>query len=80
VPILAVGAAFPFLAGTLRSAPEWMQDHGWEWLFRLCSEPRRLWRRYLLLSPAYILLVLYQWLGLGFDPDGVQPEKEVLYG
>src|SRR5215472_5050080 len=36
MPLLAVGAAFPFLAGTLRQAPQWMQDRGLEWLFRLC--------------------------------------------
>lgn len=80
LPILAVGAAFPFLAGTLRFAPKWMQDRGLEWLFRLCSEPRRLWRRYLLLSPAYIVLVLCQWLGFDFVPDGVPPESEILFG
>lgn len=80
VPILAVGAAFPFLAGTLRQAPQWMQDSGLEWLFRLCMEPRRLWRRYLLLSPAYILLLLCQWLGFGFSIDGEKPLNEILYG
>lgn len=43
----AVGAAFDFVAGTKRQAPGWMQDHGLEWLYRLSTEPRRLWRRYL---------------------------------
>jgi exopolysaccharide biosynthesis WecB/TagA/CpsF family protein len=80
VPILAVGAAFPFLAGTLRQAPQWMQDRGLEWLFRLCTEPRRLWRRYLLLSPAYIFLIACQWLGFRFHSDGTPPTNEVLYG
>lgn len=80
VPILAVGAAFPLIAGTLRMAPKWMQDHGLEWLFRLCLEPRRLWRRYLLLGPAYLALVLGQWTGLSFRPEGKQPEQEVLPG
>jgi exopolysaccharide biosynthesis WecB/TagA/CpsF family protein len=80
MPIVAVGAAFPILAGTLRQAPRWMQDRGLEWLFRLCTEPRRLWRRYLLLSPAYLALVLCQWLGLRFAADGKPPESEVLYG
>jgi N-acetylglucosaminyldiphosphoundecaprenol N-acetyl-beta-D-mannosaminyltransferase len=80
VPIVAVGAAFPFLAGTLRQAPKWMQDRGLEWLFRLCMEPRRLWRRYLLLSPAYVVLVLCQWLGFRFSADGDQPVHEILYG
>jgi exopolysaccharide biosynthesis WecB/TagA/CpsF family protein len=80
MPILAVGAAFPFLAGTLRQAPQWMQDWGLEWLFRLCMEPKRLWRRYLLLGPAYLVLVVCQWLGFSFRIDGEAPLSEVLYG
>jgi N-acetylglucosaminyldiphosphoundecaprenol N-acetyl-beta-D-mannosaminyltransferase len=80
MPIVAVGAAFPFLAGTLRQAPQWMQDRGLEWLFRLCMEPRRLWRRYLLLSPAYVFLIVCQWLGFRFSVEGDQPVTEVLYG
>jgi N-acetylglucosaminyldiphosphoundecaprenol N-acetyl-beta-D-mannosaminyltransferase len=43
----AVGAAFDFIAGTKRQAPPWVQRRGLEWLFRLATEPRRLWRRYL---------------------------------
>ena len=80
LPILAVGAAFPLLAGTLRMAPRWMQDHGLEWLFRLCMEPRRLWRRYLLLNPAYSAMVSCQLLGFHFRAEGTQPQSEVLYG
>jgi N-acetylglucosaminyldiphosphoundecaprenol N-acetyl-beta-D-mannosaminyltransferase len=45
--IVAVGAAFDFIAGTQPQAPSWMQRAGLEWAFRLASEPRRLWRRYL---------------------------------
>ncbi len=44
---VAVGAAFDFVAGTKPQAPGWMQEHGLEWLFRLGTEPRRLWKRYL---------------------------------
>lgn len=44
---VAVGAAFDFLAGTKRQAPLWMQRNGLEWTFRLATEPRRLWKRYL---------------------------------
>lgn len=44
---IAVGAAFDFVAGTKREAPRWMTASGLEWLYRLLSEPRRLWRRYL---------------------------------
>jgi N-acetylglucosaminyldiphosphoundecaprenol N-acetyl-beta-D-mannosaminyltransferase len=47
VPLLAVGAAFDFLAGEKKMAPRWMQERGLEWLYRLLSEPRRLWKRYL---------------------------------
>ena len=57
MPVLAVGAAFDYHAGLLRQPPAWLQRHGLEWAFRLCSEPRRLWRRYLLLNPYYVLLV-----------------------
>lgn len=80
LPIVAVGAAFPFAAGTLRQAPLWMQDRGLEWLFRLCSEPRRLWRRYLVLSPIYLFLVFCQWLGFAFAEKGLEPTGEILYG
>ncbi len=64
MPILAVGAAFDFHSGMKKQAPRWMQDHGLEWVFRLVSEPRRLWRRYLLLNPWYMALVAAQRLGL----------------
>lgn len=45
---IAVGAAFDFVAGTKREAPRWMTGVGVEWVFRFASEPRRLWRRYLI--------------------------------
>jgi N-acetylglucosaminyldiphosphoundecaprenol N-acetyl-beta-D-mannosaminyltransferase len=81
MPILAVGAAFPFLAGKIAQAPVWMQNAGLEWLFRLVSEPRRLWRRYVYLNPAYVFLVSLQALRLSrFAPEGVSPAKELLYG
>lgn len=60
LPVLAVGAAFDFHAGTARQAPPWMQKRGLEWLFRLVQEPRRLWRRYLFLNPSYLALVALQ--------------------
>jgi exopolysaccharide biosynthesis WecB/TagA/CpsF family protein len=52
--MLGVGAAFDFYAGTIRRAPRWMQHAGLEWLHRLCSEPRRLWRRYLVTNALFI--------------------------
>jgi len=81
LPIVAVGGAFGVLAGKVPQAPEWMQDRGLEWLFRLWSEPRRLWRRYLLLSPIYAVLLGLQALGLvRFAVEGRQPTGELLYG
>jgi N-acetylglucosaminyldiphosphoundecaprenol N-acetyl-beta-D-mannosaminyltransferase len=53
VPVLlGVGAAFDLNSGRLRRAPEWMREHGLEWLFRLLIEPRRLWKRYLVTIPS----------------------------
>ena len=52
--MLGVGAAFDFLAGRKRQAPPWMQRLGLEWLFRLASEPRRLWRRYLIGNSRFL--------------------------
>jgi N-acetylglucosaminyldiphosphoundecaprenol N-acetyl-beta-D-mannosaminyltransferase len=60
IPILAVGAAFDFHAGSLPQAPHWMQKAGLEWFFRLYQEPRRLWRRYLILNPIFITRLLLQ--------------------
>ena len=58
--LVAVGAAFPFHAGKVPQAPRWMQRACLEWLYRLCAEPRRLWRRYLIGNPRFLLLVLRQ--------------------
>jgi N-acetylglucosaminyldiphosphoundecaprenol N-acetyl-beta-D-mannosaminyltransferase len=64
VPVMAgVGAAFDFIAGTVRQAPVWMQENGVEWLFRLTQEPRRLWRRYLVLGSRFACEVLLELLG-----------------
>jgi len=65
VPVLVgIGAAFDFLSGNKPQAPRWIQRMGLEWLFRLISEPKRLWRRYVLGYPKFIFLVLLQQLGL----------------
>jgi len=64
--MLGVGAAFDFHAGLIKQAPEWMQQIGCEWIFRLCMEPRRLWKRYLKNNPRFIWRVLTrQWRGGG---------------
>jgi N-acetylglucosaminyldiphosphoundecaprenol N-acetyl-beta-D-mannosaminyltransferase len=55
---LGVGAAFDFHSGAVKRAPRWMQRAGLEWLHRLISEPRRLWRRYLIVAPRFVALFL----------------------
>ncbi len=62
--LIGVGAAFDFHAGIKRQAPVWMQRNGLEWLFRLGTEPRRLWKRYLVNNPSFVALVLLQFAGL----------------
>lgn len=61
--MVGVGAAFDFLSGKKPQAPRWIQRSGLEWLFRLLSEPRRLWRRYAE-YPKFVTLVIAQMLGL----------------
>ena len=56
--LVGIGAAFDFMAGTRPEAPSWMQRAGLEWLFRLGTEPRRLWRRYAWNNPAFVALWL----------------------
>jgi len=60
--MLAVGAAFDYLANTKPQAPRWMMRSGLEWLFRLCSEPRRLAGRYLKHNPRFVGLFVRDWL------------------
>jgi N-acetylglucosaminyldiphosphoundecaprenol N-acetyl-beta-D-mannosaminyltransferase len=61
---VGVGAAFDFHAGLKRQAPRWMQRSGLEWLFRLWTEPRRLWRRYLRNNPLFVWHIALQSLGV----------------
>jgi len=62
--LIGVGAAFDFHSGRVRQAPRWMQRSGLEWLYRLCTEPRRLGPRYLKTNPLFVLRVLAQKTGL----------------
>ena len=59
---VAVGAGIDFAAGRIRRAPGWMSRLGLEWLYRLAKEPRRLWRRYLLRDPAFLLILFRSWM------------------
>ncbi|MBN3040260.1 MAG: WecB/TagA/CpsF family glycosyltransferase [Candidatus Omnitrophica bacterium] len=76
LPLIAVGAAFDFHSGLLRQAPKWMRSAGLEWLYRFIQEPKRLWKRYLIMNPVYINLILLQSLKLKkvkvLSPDGCE--------
>jgi len=82
MPLIAVGAAFDFHAGTLAKSPEFLSKIGLEWLFRMIKEPKRLWKRYVFLNPLYMWLFLLQALKIKqLDPtDATPPVEEVLYG
>ena len=58
--LIGVGAAFDFISGRKKSTPQWIGDHGFEWLFRLISEPRRLWRRYLIGGSCFMFRLVLE--------------------
>lgn len=58
-----IGAVFDFFAGTARRAPQWWQQHSLEWLYRLCIEPKRMWRRYLIGNPLFMWNILRERFG-----------------
>ncbi|MEO6788926.1 MAG: WecB/TagA/CpsF family glycosyltransferase [Chthoniobacteraceae bacterium] len=62
--MLGVGAAFDFHTGRMKEAPRWMMRCGLQWLHRLCSDPRRLWRRYGVIVPSYLFRIFLQRTGL----------------
>jgi N-acetylglucosaminyldiphosphoundecaprenol N-acetyl-beta-D-mannosaminyltransferase len=68
------GGSFDVLAGVIPRAPLWMQKYGLEWLFRLCQEPERMWRRYLVTNIAFILLLTKEWIKYHI---GLPPPKRV---
>ena len=75
--LIGVGAAFDFHAGIKRQAPRWMQRAGLEWSFRLMSEPRRLWRRYLIRNCQFVWLLMLQALRLKLKPSNAcQPVED----
>ena len=65
--MIGVGAAFDFLTGAKRQAPRWMMGIGLEWLFRLATEPRRLWKRYLKHNPRFVVLFALQLIRARFN-------------
>lgn len=58
--IMTGGGLFDFLSGRIRRGPQWMTQHGLEWMFRLAVEPRRLWRRYLIGNPIFIAETIHE--------------------
>jgi len=72
--VIGVGASFDFVSGRVRRAPRLLQYVGLEWLWRLCLEPRRLWRRYLIDDSRFVLLVLRDlWLRRKTVRQGKRP-------
>lgn len=62
VPVmLGIGAGLDFVTGRFRRAPRWMQRCGLEWLWRLCSDPRRLFKRYVIDDSRFVLLLFREW-------------------
>jgi len=82
MPAVCVGAAFDFHAGTVAQAPPSLQRVGLEWAYRLVREPKRLWRRYVLLNPMYVGMVAAQASGaIDFDSRPANPPPHDLnYG
>ncbi|HEY9418331.1 MAG TPA: WecB/TagA/CpsF family glycosyltransferase [Pseudonocardia sp.] len=62
MPLIAVGAAFDYHAGLVDEPPQWVQDRGLQWAYRLAQDPARLWRRYVLLNPRYLARLAAQML------------------
>jgi len=58
--ILTCGSMIEYVAGVRSVSPPWMANHGFEWIYRLCQEPHRMWRRYLLGNPLFLIRILFQ--------------------
>jgi N-acetylglucosaminyldiphosphoundecaprenol N-acetyl-beta-D-mannosaminyltransferase len=82
MPEVCVGAAFDFHAGTVSQAPFALQRVGLEWAYRLAHEPRRLWRRYVLLNPLYVTMIAAQAAGtIDFEArPGIRPRSDLNLG
>ena len=75
--MIGVGAAFSYFSGEVKQAPRWMMKFGLEWLHRLIQEPRRLWQRYCINNPAFIVLFSLQLLTywLSYPPSQAPVNK-----
>ncbi len=76
MPLMAVGAAFDFHAGLAAEPPAWVQRAGLQWAQRLVANPKRLWRRYLILNPRYVAAVVGQRLGR-YRPTAAVPPRHL---
>lgn len=73
---MAIGATIDFEAGNVNRAPKWISEMGLEWLYRLLSEPRRLWKRYLVEGPIFFWFLLMQALNLYTNPFDREESKD----
>ena len=77
--MIGVGAAFSFLSGEVKQAPRWMMKFGLEWLYRFSQEPRRLWKRYLINNPVFLILLgsqlITHWFHLLRNPQATERQK-----
>jgi len=74
VPVMVgIGAAFDFLAQTKSQAPRWIRDNGFEWIFRLITEPKRLWRRYLINNSLFVFYVTLELISNAFTFNKNKP-------
>ena len=70
--MLGVGAAFDFISGRVGQAPTTIQRSGFEWLYRVYKEPRRLWKRYTVNNTKFIFSILGQLLRYGSNPPSIK--------
>ncbi len=78
--MFGVGAAFDINAGLVPDSPRWMKRAGLQWLHRLSTEPRRLWRRYLRNNPEFVLKFAGQLLGATRYPLAIAPHRPEIPG
>jgi N-acetylglucosaminyldiphosphoundecaprenol N-acetyl-beta-D-mannosaminyltransferase len=77
--MVGVGAAFLFHTGAIQDSPDWVKRAGLQWMHRLLQEPSRLWKRYLLNNPRFIVLALLQSVGVTRYRLESRPERAVMH-
>lgn len=74
--MVGVGAAFDIHSGRIKDAPAWIKNAGLQWAHRLCQEPRRLWKRYLINNSTFLTAITLQLTGI--REYSLQPKPETL--